>query len=115
MGELAEKLRTHVARNGFTQLDDYLQWMAKPHFFTTVGASVAVDLGAAFVGYTSTPAYATSAAVGGTVTVSGKTATFRPTRCGLASFRVTVTDSAGGSMSKDMVASVTAAAGAACP
>jgi hypothetical protein len=102
-------------RNGFTQLDDYLQWMSRPHFFTTVGATVAVDLGQAFVGYTSAPTYAASGVVNGTVTVAGRTATFRPSRCGLASWRVTVTDSAGSSMAKDMVAFVAAAPGAACP
>ncbi len=100
--------------NGFTQLDDYLQWMAKPHFFTSVGKTVAIDLGQAFVGYTSSPVYSSSAVVNGSVAISGKTATFTPTRCGLASWRVTVTDSAGSSMSKDMVAYVDAGTGT-CP
>jgi len=102
-------------RDGFTQLDNYLQWMAKPHFFTTMGASVAVDLAQAFVGYTSSPSYSSANAVNGTVTIAGTTATFRPTRCGLASFTLTVRDSAGSSMSKPMVAFVDAGATAACP
>jgi hypothetical protein len=100
--------------DGYTQLDDYLQWMAKPHFFTGVGKPVSFDLGAAFGGYAGGPTYASSAAVNGTVAISGKTATFTPTRCGMASWRVTVTDGAGSSMSKDMVAFVDAGTGT-CP
>ena len=88
--------------------------MAKPHFFTSIGKPVAVDLGQAFAGYTGSPTYTSSAVVNGSVAISGKTATFTPTRCGLASWRLTVTDSAGSSMSKDMVAFVDAGTGT-CP
>jgi hypothetical protein len=100
--------------NGFTQLDDYLQWMAKPHFFTSVGKSVTVNLAQAFAGYTSGPTYASAMVVNGSVSISGTTATFTPTRCGMASWRLTVTDSARSSMSKDMVAFVDAGTGT-CP
>jgi len=100
--------------NGFTQLDEYLQWMAKPHFFTSIGRPVAIDLGQAFTGYTSAPVYTSAAVVNGAVAIAGRTATFTPARCGLASWRVTVTDSAGGTMSKDLVAYVDAGTGA-CP
>src|SRR5262249_53403010 len=81
--------------DGYTQLDDYLIWMARPHVFTTPGASVAVDLGRLFAGYTSAPTYSASGAVNGSVTVSGKTATFKSATCGLASWNVTVKDSGG--------------------
>ncbi len=100
--------------DGFTQLDDYLGFMAKPHYFTSMTSTVAVNLAQAFVGYTAAPTYAASAVVGGTVTIAGTTATFKPTRCGMASWTVTVTDSAGSKMSKDMVAFVDAGTGT-CP
>ena len=100
--------------NGYTQLDDYLQWMAKPHFFTSIGKTVAVDLGLAFAGYAGSPTYTSAAAVNGSVAISGKTATFTPTRCGLASWRLTANDGAGSVTSKDMVATVDAGTGT-CP
>jgi hypothetical protein len=101
--------------DGYTQLDDYLVWMSKPHVFTSPGASVTVDLGLTFAGYTQSPTYSSSGAVNGTVTISGKTATFKAAKCGLASWNLTVKDGAGSSMTKPMVAFVDAAAGAPCP
>jgi hypothetical protein len=101
--------------DGYTRLDDYLIWMSKPHFFTTPGASVAIDLGATFAGYTSSPTYSSTAVAGGTMTISGKTATFKAGGCGLASWNLTVKDSTGSTMTKAMVAFIDAAAGATCP
>ena len=100
--------------NGFTELDEYLEWMAKPHYFTSVGQNVAIDLGQAFVGYTASPTYTASNAVGGAITVSGRTATFTSSACGLASFRVAVRDGAGATMTKDMVVFVDNGSGT-CP
>lgn len=54
------------------------------------------------MGYPSGPSYAASGVAGGTVTASGATATFKPTRCGVASFVLKVTDSAGSTMSKSV-------------
>jgi hypothetical protein len=101
--------------DGYTSLDDYLVWMSKPHYFTNPGASVTVDLGQAFAGYTSSPSYTSSDVVNGTVTISGKTATFKATACGPASWKIAVQDSAGSTLTKEMVAFVDAAAGASCP
>ncbi|MET0795030.1 MAG: hypothetical protein ABW061_26155 [Polyangiaceae bacterium] len=100
--------------NGYTQLDEYLAWMGKPHYFSSVDKSVTIDLSQAFVGYSNGPAYTASNAVNGAVTVSGKVATFKPSACGLASWTVKVTDKDGSSMSKDMVAFVDNGNGA-CP
>jgi hypothetical protein len=62
--------------DGYTNLDDYLIWMARPHYFTSPGASVSIDLGKVFAGYTASPTYSATDATGGAVTASGKTATF---------------------------------------
>jgi hypothetical protein len=101
--------------DGYTQLDDYLIWMSKPHYFTNPGASVTIDLAKTFAGYTASPSYTSSAAVGGAVTISGTTATFKAAGCGLASWKLTVKDSEGSTMTKEMVAFVDAASGATCP
>jgi hypothetical protein len=101
--------------DGYTQLDDYLMWTAKPHYFTNSGASVSIDLGRTFAGYTSSPSYSSSDAVNGTVTVSGKTATFKPASCGMASWTLAVKDAEGSIKTVEMVAFVDAGEGAACP
>ena len=53
--------------------------------------------------------------VNATVTISGQTATFKPSHCGMASWQLTVTDSAGGTMTKNVGAFVQAGASNACP
>jgi hypothetical protein len=105
---------TDTNGDGYTQLEEYLAWMAKPHYFTSVDKSVSIDSSQAFVGYTNGPTYAASNTMNGTVTVSGKTATLKATKCGLASWTLKVTDKEGGTMSKDMVAFVDNGGGT-CP
>lgn len=89
--------------DGYTELEEYLAFMASPHFLTTPGKSVSVDLGKFFVGFTSSPTYSSPGAEGGTAAISGKTATFTPTGCGQASFSVKVTDGEGSSMTRDVL------------
>jgi hypothetical protein len=92
--------------DGYTNLEEYLGWMAAPHYFTSVGTNVSIDLAAMFVGYTSTPKYAASGVVNGAVSISGSTATFKPAQCGMASWTIKVTDSAGSSKTMAMGAFV---------
>ncbi len=88
--------------DGYTELEEYLAFMASPHFLTTPGQSVSVDLGKFFVGFTSSPSYTSPSAENGTVAISGKTATFTPTGCGLGRFSLKVTDSEGSNMTRDV-------------
>jgi hypothetical protein len=88
--------------------------MAAPHYFTSVGTNVSIDLAAQFAGYTSSPKYSVSGVVNGAVTVAGTTATFKPAKCGMASWTLKVTDSAGSSRTKTMGAFVDGGSGA-CP
>jgi hypothetical protein len=104
-GDFSEA-NTDTDGNGYTQLEEYLQWMAAPHYFTSVGTNVSIDLAAQFVGYTSAPKYSVSGVVNGTVTISGTTATFKPAKCGMASWSFKVTDSAGSSSTRTMGAFV---------
>jgi hypothetical protein len=84
-----------VDGNGYTELEEYLQWMAAPHFFTTMTEPIAVDLAQAFAGYTESPSYSASDAQ-----ISGAKAAFTPSACGFASFELKVTDAAGATMNK---------------
>ncbi|MGC4071082.1 MAG: immunoglobulin domain-containing protein [Nibricoccus sp.] len=88
--------------NNYTNLDDYLNWLATPHTQVAKNGSVQIDISALTRGYTASPVRVVSAPQNGTVTLAGdgKTATFTPTAnfTGLASFTYAVTDSASSSL-----------------
>lgn len=86
--------------DGFTNLDDYINWMAGPHYFTTNGSAINIALSALSKGYTSSPSYSVANAVNGMVTLSAGIAQFTPAATGLCSFTFTVTDSEGASMTR---------------
>ncbi len=89
--------------DGYTNMDLYLQWMAKPHYIIDATQTVSVNLGQAFMGYSKSPSYAVSGVTNGAVTISSGTAKFTPSACGMASFTLTVNDSEGASMTKEIV------------
>lgn len=88
-------------KDGYTNLEDYLQWMSKPHFILNNLQSVSVNLEQAFMGYTNNPSYSVTEAVNGTVSISSGTAQLSPSDCGMSSFTIRVTDSEGSSMTKE--------------
>jgi hypothetical protein len=88
-------------KDGYTNLEDYLNWMAETHYFVAYTGTQNIDLIAMFKGYSKTsPNYTVSSVVNGTVTISGTTATFKPKNCGFASFKLTVKDNVGATMTK---------------
>jgi hypothetical protein len=87
-------------QDGYTNLDDYLDWMATPHFNSVNNAQVSVTLSQLSRGYTASPAYTVSSPVNGTVTVTAGVAKFTPAALGLGSFKFTVTDSEGATMTR---------------
>lgn len=87
-------------RDGYTQLDKYLQWKANMHYNIASGKTVSINLRDSFRGYTASPSYSVSNALNGSVAISGTTATFTPSACGMASFTLQVKDSEGDSMNK---------------
>lgn len=89
--------------DGYTNLEEYLAWMSLPHFFTTKGTAQTIDLKKLFAGYTSSPTYSSSSAVGGNVTISSSTALFTPTACGFGSVTFSVKDSANSTKSREVV------------
>jgi hypothetical protein len=98
--------------DGYTRLEEYLNWMAAPK--TDCATTVDVDLALLSRGYTSSPVYSLSSPVNGTVTlVSGNQARFTPTTpntAAVGSFTFTVTDSAGDSMTQTVGVRILAAA-----
>ncbi len=90
--------------DGYTNLEDYLNWMAQPHADCKAGSHVYIDLNALSRGYTnSSPSYSFSGQVNGTVAlVSGRYARFTPSTSAnaLGSFNYTVTNGKGDDMTR---------------
>jgi hypothetical protein len=105
---------TDLEGDGYTELEEYLAFMAAPHRFTSLGEPVVVELAALFAGYTTSPTYSSSGAANGAVTISGGTATFTPDACGHAGFSVSVRDGDGHEMTRDVAVFVEAGGGT-CP
>ncbi|WP_225444251.1 T9SS C-terminal target domain-containing protein [Echinicola arenosa] len=86
-------------RDGFTQLDDYLDWMAKPHYFLESGEQLLVDLGSLFRGFTNEPVYSI---VSGKATVDQGFLKFKDGQPGLKTVVVKVNDQNGYSMTRQL-------------
>jgi hypothetical protein len=86
-------------RDGYTALEEYLHWIAAPHYQCHQDSSIEIDLAARFRGFTLAPVYSFSGESHCTVAMISGTATARVTAeaafTGLASVDFTVTDSVG--------------------
>lgn len=79
--------------DGFTSLDDYLNWLAAPHFTAAAGKALSIDLKQLSRGYVKKCTYLVSEVVNGEVKLSGDgVVSFIPSKDGLASFWFTVKD-----------------------
>ncbi|MBD1424603.1 pectate lyase family protein [Sphingobacterium arenae] len=87
-------------RDGYTELDYYLQWMSKAYFSAAAGESLEIDLKALARGFTKKPMFKASKAENGTVSVENGRAIFKPSTAGVGSFEFTVTDAEGDSMTR---------------
>ena len=87
-------------RDGFTNLDNYLQWMAEPHFTADAGKPISVDLKKLAMGYTENVVFTLASNINGTATINGYEAVFTPGKKGLGAFSFTVTDAEGHSMTR---------------
>lgn len=61
---------TDADGDGYTALEDYLNWMAQPHFEVSLGKSVEIDLMPYFAGYPSTASF--SIVEGDNASISGQ-------------------------------------------
>lgn len=87
-------------RDGVTMLDQYLQWMAEPHYQSVGGEKVSIDIKKLSRGFKNAPSYSLSNKVNGTATVNDGIVEFTPDANGLASFDFTVTDANGDNMTR---------------
>ncbi len=86
--------------DGFTNLDNYLEWMAKPHLASTINKTVTIDLKKLTAGFTDNPVYSVSTVQNGKVTVDKNVVAFTSNKDGLGSFQFTVTDASGSKLTR---------------
>lgn len=87
--------------DGYTELDEYLQWLSKPHFSVAAGKSVTIDLTTLSQGFRQDPSFEVKNNVNGTAKLQEKgKVTFKPLEAGLASFEFTVKDAEGDRMTR---------------
>jgi hypothetical protein len=99
--------------DAYTALEDYLNWMARPHADCLAGTSLEIDLHALSRGYLKNqPRYTFTAPVnGGVALIDGRFARFTPATAkdALGGFTFTVTDSAGDSFTRTVGVRILAA------
>ena len=89
-------------KNGYTNLEEYLHWMDRPHYFIKEEDSLKIDLKVYSKGFTNTPVFTINNITGGTATLNANDSIveFIPDSNGLAGFDFTVTDAEGSTMSQ---------------
>lgn len=85
---------------GFTQLEDYLNWMAQPHYFVNATESLKIDVESLFKGFTDKPKYTIVKEENSSASISKKEVVFKATKKGFASLEVRVEDADGDSMNR---------------
>ena len=86
--------------DGFTNLEDYLEWMAVPHYSSPDGDALAIDMKALARGFGNDASFSVSNLVNGSGTATDGTVVFTPAGAGLCSFEFTVRDSEGHHMTR---------------
>lgn len=91
-------------KNGYTNLEEYLQWMSQPHYFVEPGENVDINLRDYTKGFTDSPQFTVSDVENGTATINegDSIVNFTPENEGLAGFSFTVTDAEGSTMSRQV-------------
>jgi hypothetical protein len=86
--------------DGYTNLDDYLQWMAQPHYNSLSGEKVNVNIQKLSRGFTNNPTYSISNVINGNANLISDLVEFTPNTNGLCSFNFTVIDNEGATMTR---------------
>ncbi|WP_435132741.1 pectate lyase family protein [Formosa sp. A9] len=87
-------------KDGFTQLEDYLHWMAQPHYFIEESENLKLTISDFFKGYENEPVYSVSNVDNGNVQLNDNTLEFKASSKGFASFKIAVKDADGDEMTR---------------
>lgn len=87
--------------DGYTLLEDYLEFMAHPYVIIQTGQSQSIDVAPFFKGFTKSPSYTVMAGEGVSATIQGSMLTITAgSDAAIATVQVTVTDSEGSTMTR---------------
>ena len=87
--------------DGYTLLEDYLNWLAETHRILGTNSQTAISLQSLFTGFTKSPAYSVQSVSGtATANITDGNLQIKTTDAGLTAFDVTVTDSEGTTMTR---------------
>ena len=91
-------------KNGYTNLEEYLQWMDNPHYFLETGENLDIDLSIYTRGFTDSPVFGLSDIVNGSANIDANSSIvhFSPVAEGMSEFKFTVTDAEGSSLTQKM-------------
>jgi hypothetical protein len=91
-------------KNGYTALEEYLNWMAEEHFFIHKDSVLFIDLKDYSRGFTNEPVFSISDLINGSINQVDNSSEieFEPIDDGFASFSFQVTDKVGSSMNKTL-------------
>jgi hypothetical protein len=87
-------------KDGYTNLDNYLQWMSQPHYNSPTGNKISINIQKLSRGFTNGVSYAVENIVNGNALLNSDTVDFTPVANGLCSFNFKVTDAEGGTMTR---------------
>jgi len=102
-GATGDFTESNADRNddGYTNLEEYLEWMATPHVEAVVGKTVTINMSDLTAGYTSSPTFKAATSSCADLSVSGSTLSITPkTTCGVTYLNFTVTDKEGSSKTR---------------
>ncbi|MCH4551670.1 pectate lyase family protein [Aestuariibaculum lutulentum] len=85
-------------KDGFTELEQYLNWMAQPHYFISKNETLEFNATDYFKGYENKPEFGFSQVINGEVQLEDRKIIFTPLDKGFASFIISVKDADGDSM-----------------
>ena len=87
--------------DGYTLLEDYLNWLAEEHRIVEPNTQITIDLKLLFVGFTNSPSYQSEKLSGtASASIENNTLTINTSSEGLSAFNVMVTDAEGTSMTR---------------
>lgn len=83
-----------VNADGYTALEEYLNWLAEPHYAVVEGSKIEVDLKALFVGFDNKPNFSFDVPTGFSIKENGGVMVIKPLKDAksLVTIPVTVTD-----------------------
>lgn len=87
-------------KDGFTQLEDYLNWLAQPHYFITEGETLELTISDFFKGHEKNPKYRVLENSNGEAKLTGNNIEFKASSKGFASFKIAVKDADGDEMTR---------------